>query len=221
MNSTSRVPRQRNLPGTLSTLAWGVSLALVATSVLRSAESAPPANPAPVDIVPVGSIVAFGGPAARLPESGGWLPCDGREVSSSAFPALFAVIGSAWGQGSDAGSFRLPDLRGRFLRGVNGGASGPGRDPDATSRSFSAPGGNVGDEVGSLQEDAAGPRTHPLVGVGDAVGQSQGGGWIRFHENKVPDAAAPVQRNAWAVEPPGPAETRPRNVAVHWIIRAR
>ncbi len=221
MNFLSRRMATRDFPGPVPLLMLAALLAFLATSAPRSAEPTAPAGPSALELVPVGSIVAFGGPATRVVETSGWLMCDGREVSATAFPTLHAVLGSAWGEGSASGTFRLPDLRGRFLRGVNYAAPGEGRDPDALQRGFSAPGGNTGDEVGSLQEDTAGPHTHPLVGVGDAIGQGQAGGWIRFHENKVPDAAAPVFRNTWAVEPPGAAETRPRNVAVNWIIRAR
>ena len=43
---------------------------------------------------------------------------------------------------------KTPDLRGRFVRGVDSGA---GQDPDAAKRTASALGGNTGDRVGSFQ----------------------------------------------------------------------
>jgi hypothetical protein len=147
--------------------------------------------------------------------------CDGRTLSTSEHHALFAVIGHAWGQGRDRNEFRLPDLRGRFVRGVNHDADDALRDPDRDLRGPSAPGGNTGNEVGSLQEDAAGPHVHPLSGVADAIGQGHGAEWIRFHATKVPDDSAPVLSNSALIQPPGPAETRPRNVYVNWIIRVR
>jgi len=199
-------------------LAWMV----LGTAIVITLRSAEPVATAPaVGQIPVGTVLAFGGPATAVPEAGGWLLCDGRELPINQFPELHAVLGTAWGRGSDPGLFRLPDLRGRFLRGVTYNAGNDLRDPDHATRGTSAPGGNSGNEVGSLQEDAAGPHQHPISGAADAVGQGIGADWIRFHGTKVPDANAPVLNNTWAIQPPGPSETRPRNVYVNWIIRVR
>jgi microcystin-dependent protein len=56
---------------------------------------------------PVGSIIAFGGIAAPT----GYLLCDGTIYSSSAYPALFSIIGYAYG--GSAGNFNVPDLQTR------------------------------------------------------------------------------------------------------------
>jgi hypothetical protein len=49
----------------------------------------------------------------------GWLKCNGALVSRLAYPQLFAKIGYTYGgAGND---FRLPDLRGEFLRGWDDG----------------------------------------------------------------------------------------------------
>jgi len=56
---------------------------------------------------PVGSIIAFGGIAAPT----GYLLCDGTIYASSAYPALFSVIGYAYG--GSAGNFNVPDLQTR------------------------------------------------------------------------------------------------------------
>lgn len=104
---------------------------------------------------------------------------------------------------------------------MNYAAEGALRDPDPDARGASGPGGNSGNEVGSLQEDTAGPHVHPVSGVADAIGQGTGAEWVRFHAVKVPDEAAPVLSNTWSIQPPGPAETRPRNAYVNWIIRVR
>ena len=85
-----------------------------------------------------------------------YLPCDGRSLVRAAFARLFEAIGPAWG-GDVAGNFNLPDLRGLFLRGVDGTA---GRDPDSRERSFSRRGGNTGNNVGSVQEDALQEHRH-------------------------------------------------------------
>lgn len=211
-------PRHSQPPWTLGLALLALILGASALSP-RGAEPAPPASP--TGAPPVGTILAFGGPATSVPETQGWILCDGRELAVADFPQLHDILGTAWGTGRSPGVFRLPDLRGRFLRGVNYSAAEDLRDPDRDTRGASAPGGNSGNEVGSLQEDTAGPHQHPLSGVADAIGQGTGAEWIRFHANKVPDDAAPVLVNAALIQPPGPAETRPRNVYVNWIIRAR
>lgn len=45
---------------------------------------------------------------AAMPQ--GWLPCDGRELAVSQYPALFAVLGAIYG-GNGRTTFALPDLR--------------------------------------------------------------------------------------------------------------
>lgn len=107
--------------------------------------------------VPAGSIQAFAGPVNKVPS--GWMVCDGRPVKSSEYGQLFAAIGRCWGDGSENADgtpeadvdtdFNLPDLHGRFLRGLD---SGTGRDLGVTSRSAIKNGGNTGDNVGSLQD---------------------------------------------------------------------
>lgn len=49
--------------------------------------------------------------------TGTWLYCDGRALSTTAYPKLFAVCGYAYG-GSE-GSFKIPDLRGRVISGAS------------------------------------------------------------------------------------------------------
>ena len=110
-------------------------------------------------LVPPGSIIAFGGAPENVPN--GWRLCDGSPARSADHPRLFAGIGTAWGAGlndSDPETdFNLPDLRGRFLRGVDGGA---GVDPDRVFRTVSALGGNTGDQVGTQQGDTYASHNH-------------------------------------------------------------
>ena len=99
-------------------------------------------------VVPPGTIIPFGGPG--IPD--GWLLCDGSQVSSSQYPALFAAIGTAWGGNST--NFRVPDLRGVFIRGIDTRtASSTTMDPDGSSRTALYSGGNTGRNVGSYQGD--------------------------------------------------------------------
>lgn len=76
------------------------------------------------ETVPAGLIVPFGGTVAP----GGWLLCQGQEVSRATYPRLDAAIGTNYGaytNGSgSAGTthIRLPDLRGRTPVGRHAGA---------------------------------------------------------------------------------------------------
>jgi microcystin-dependent protein len=153
-------------------------------------------------LIPVGTIMAYGGDTrmgnvvAAL-KSQGWLPCDGAVYSAQEYPELSKVIGNSFG------SLRVPDLRGRFLRGVN---QGTGRDPDAGSRR-SENGGSTGDNVGSVQDDEFRSHTHQYqLFPGDRGGIASGQYWT----------AANAQTG-----PAGGSETRPKNVYVNWIIRAK
>lgn len=59
-------------------------------------------------------------PASTAPAGGYWLLCDGSAVSQTTYPDLYALLGSTYNKGGEtAGTFRLPDLRGRFPIGYN------------------------------------------------------------------------------------------------------
>ncbi len=103
-------------------------------------------------IIPAGLSCPFCGTSAPT----GWLMCDGASYLRSTYPDLFAVIGTSVGA-ADGTHFNVPDLRGRFLRGVDNGAA---RDPDAAGRTAMATGGNTGDNVGSIQADAFDSHNH-------------------------------------------------------------
>lgn len=51
----------------------------------------------------------------------GWLLCDGTAVGRLAYPALFQVIGTAWGAGDGSTTFNVPNLKGRALVGRDAG----------------------------------------------------------------------------------------------------
>lgn len=70
------------------------------------------------EMCPAGTVMAFA--AGRVPE--GWLPCDGSAVAIERYPDLYHAIGTTYGPGGKPRMFRLPDLRGRFVRGWNNGS---------------------------------------------------------------------------------------------------
>lgn len=74
--------------------------------------------------VPVGGVVMWAGGA--VPD--GYVLCDGRQLRREDYPDLWGVLGtrfngavSAWGEAyrTEEGSFRVPDLRGRFVVGLH------------------------------------------------------------------------------------------------------
>ncbi len=172
-------------------------------------------------LVPAGSVMAFAGPTAPA----GWLLCDGRELRQVDYPGLFAAIGTVWGGGS--GTFRLPDLRGQFLRGADAGAN---VDPGPRVNVSNQPAAGVGTyeaqatAVNGVQVVAAGAHAH-----GDGTlhalritGQKTENGTDNDSAMRQPDIqnAYPIPSagdHAHALS--GDPETRPVNAAVNWIIK--
>ena len=144
--------------------------------------------------VPVGTIVAYAGP--NTPS--GWLVCDGSAVSRETFSALFAAIGIAWGHGDAATTFNLPDLRGRFLRGVDNGA---GNDSDSAGRTASNPGGNMGDNIGSFQDDNIASHIHQAGSL--AATFQTAGGALHWRSLATPPWSASSAFAATTVGEPG------------------
>lgn len=160
-------------------------------------------------VVPVGTVVAYMG--TTPPE--GWLLCDGSIKSRTEFSALFSVIGTSCGS-PDSSGFNLPDLRGRFLRGVDGAAS---QDPDKDSRTAMNLGGNTGNVVGSVQEDDFESHEHNISGWG-LVRRSTGGNDTVEQVDRTP--GEPDTRNSPRSMPKrGGNETRPKNAYVNYIIK--
>lgn len=152
--------------------------------------------------------------------------CDNSTLAISQFAKLNENIGGSWG--TDGTNVNLPDLRGRFPRGVDAGA---GNDPDRLARTGPNPGQNVADAVGSVQEDAMqnitgqfgftdNDATSQRVRVGEATGafggvsgsgsaSLSGGGYsgdiaVDF------DASRQVRTST---------EHRPKNANVYFVIR--
>lgn len=96
---------------------------------------------------PVGAIYPYGGSTAPQ----GFLICDGTELLRTEYPALFAVIGTSFGTPSDDTKFKIPDLRGEFLRGAgtnshanqgNGGSVGAHQDATTVDSTYLASSGS-------------------------------------------------------------------------------
>jgi microcystin-dependent protein len=66
-------------------------------------------------LMPAGAVMHF---AMALPPAG-WLKAAGQLVSRSTYDDLFAAIGTLYGAGDGVTTFKLPDLRGEFVRGFD------------------------------------------------------------------------------------------------------
>ena len=160
---------------------------------------------------PPGTILPFGGTVAPA----GYLMCDGQAYPKTTYPALALVVGTAFG--GDGTTFRVPDLRGRLLRGTDDpdGAGlahlAAGRDPDVLSRTPMNSGGSSGNAVGSVQADQFKSHSHPLRGSWSTVGA----GPVTFTSGTVANSGL-VDGSAEAV---GGNETRPVNAYVNYIIK--
>ena len=155
-------------------------------------------------LVPAGTIVAFGGGTPPT----GWLLCDGAAVSRATYASLWGAIGTAWGAGNGSSTFNPPDLRGVFLRGVNGSRTGQYADPGD---------GRTSSAVGSFQGDDYKNHNHVFQGTP-----------ITTHGyNAVPSTALQAGDAAnWNSYTPsgtitftGGQETRPKNAYVNYIIK--
>jgi microcystin-dependent protein len=161
--------------------------------------------------VPPGTVIAFAG--ASLPA--GWLVCDGSAVSRTQYANLFSAIAVAHGGGDGVNTFNLPDLRGRFVRGVDGNA---GHDPDNASRlapqaGNSAGTGNAGDVVGSVQDGAFASHTHGYGVFG--ITQSTTGNDYAISGGALQYFTTGTSQTGAA----GGSETRPVNVYMQYIIK--
>jgi len=140
--------------------------------------------------IPSGSMTLF---AASTPPSG-WLECNGSLVSTTTYASLYAAIGTTFGSGS--GTFGLPDMRGYFARGWDHGA---GVDPGRT--------------FGSTQADSFASHTHAMP--------SQ---WIVPNSGSLSgfyagNSYSPTSYGSGPTLATGGTETRPKNVALMYIIK--
>ncbi|MGE8349318.1 MAG: tail fiber protein [Pseudomonas protegens] len=143
--------------------------------------------------LPVGAMVPF--PKGTVPA--GFLEVDGSVQSTATYPDLAAYLGATFNTGGEgAGNFRLPESRGEFLRGWD-----HGRGVDA------------GRGLGSWQADEFKSHTHSVKdssyagNVFDSWVYGDTGNGVTEDENLRTNSS-------------GGSETRPRNLAVMWCIKA-
>jgi microcystin-dependent protein len=140
----------------------GFSAFLILVSLIVWAQPGSTPNGA----LPPGTIISFAGTTVPA----GFLPCDGRQVSRSQFPALFAAIGTRFG-GTAQPNFALPDLRGRVIVGT-------GQGDGLSARTLNQSGGEerVTLNVGELPRHSHVQTLDDLSGAAGGSNQADGHG---------------------------------------------
>jgi microcystin-dependent protein len=140
--------------------------------------------------VPVGSITMYAANTAPT----GWLECSGAAVSRTTYAGLFAAIGTVFGSGDGSTTFNLPEMRGEFARGWD---NGRGIDP---ARAF-----------GSAQADELEAHVHSVTPPAANDDTSSG-----LTTTGTGGAETITPYNTAST---GGSETRPRNIALMFIIK--
>lgn len=160
---------------------------------------------------PIGSILAFAGNRETIPL--GWLLCDGTELEKSEYKALYDIIDQNWGIATDDTKFKIPNLQGQFLRGVDYDTTNIS-DPDAENRKCIE--GGLSREVGSWQEDSIKVHQHLLSQHKAAYKNQDDWGDAGMIESTT---VGGFERNTYGGD--FKLETRPKNYYVNFIIRAQ
>tara|TARA_R100001460_G_scaffold15393_1_gene33929 strand:- start:506 stop:1669 length:1164 start_codon:yes stop_codon:yes gene_type:complete len=186
--------------------------------------------------VPTGSVFCMA--VATVPS--GYKECNGEAVSRTTFAALFAVIGTQYGTGDGSSTFNLPDLRGEFVRGFdNGRGVDSGRsinDPQTSAnKSHNHPATTSISDPGhfhhSFRSGNAGERQHnsnlsssnfPSSGTG--AGNKNEAYNIVARTGSDPNVGKTSNENtgvnaSTTTENDGSSESRPRNIAMMYIIK--
>ena len=174
-------------------------------------------------------VVALVLPGTPLPWFGasapnGYLLCEGQVVSRTTYKKLFDEIGTRFGVGDGSTTFKIPDLRGMFLRGNdNGRGLDNGRtlgseQSDATAKNGLAvsdiTASTVADHSHGLGNFAAGSEVdyntaRSYGSRGASTTQARSTGAAGGHTHTISGG----ELND------GDPETRPVNVSVNWIIK--
>lgn len=158
--------------------------------------------------VPAGTVIHTA--AASAPT--GYLKADGAVVSRSTYSDLFAAIGTLYGAGDGSTSFRLPDLRGEFIR-----CADDGRGVDAGRSVGSAQAGQNASHTHTGNTSTDGSHVHTAPGTWSAEGGSPG--FAASVGASVNTNAAGAHAHTFTTASSGGTEARPRNVALLACIK--
>ena len=174
--------------------------------------------------VPSGAVFCIA--VASVPS--GYLECNGQSVSRTTFAALFAVIGTQYGA-SNSSTFKVPDLRGEFIRGFDNGRGVDSGRSIATSQSHQHPQHNHNVSASSSSSVSDPGHKHNILFGAGSFGGSSGAVTVRDSGTitdrmstattgiSVSTSTSISQSNRGGTS--NSSETRPRNVAMMYIIK--
>ena len=179
--------------------------------------------------VPIGSIISFAGEVTKIPK--GWFLCDGTVLNKREYTDLFDKIGTCWGS-NNIDQFNLPDLRGKFLRGVDYGAN---LDSDTIRKIGSDQSWTTGIPKNIFRTDTLGEHNHTISSMGmpsfGGLGARLDGPYTRANldtrfllldvvgfGNIYPNGLVVSGKHSHNILG-GDLETRPVNAAVNYIIK--
>lgn len=155
---------------------------------------------------PAGMVGQFANSSAPA----GWLKCNGAVVNRADYPALFAAIGTTYNTGGETGTqFRLPELRGEFVRGLD-----DGRGVDASRAIGTAQGHQFQGHNHRITSGIAAAFGPPYTGV--VVGSYIGNEDMSTSRGTY---AITIEGDGSHGSPAVGSETRPRNVALLYCIK--
>ena len=170
--------------------------------------------------VPTGSVFCMA--VATVPT--GYFECNGQSLNRNTYAALFAVIGTQYGA-ANSSTFKVPDLRGEFVRGFDNGRgidSGRGIGSSQSGQNLS----HDHDADASATSNVSDPgHRHNARGYGnddDGGNQFTGSGNNSVRNNAIEDATTGISvatNVSIDVDNDGGNEARPRNVAMMYIIK--
>lgn len=190
------------------------------------------------DASPIGEVKSFSG--SSLP-TGKWLFCDGsayNSVTNTEYAALYAIILNTYG-GSDGTDFQVPDLRAEFLRGLDNMGGPNGARSIDTGRGLGT--GQAHDllphnhtinhdhaSVTSSNQSVSHTHLTARLGInngGYVVSGSAGAGQVGIVDGQTGNQSTShthttnLPNYTGSSGNAGTTETRPRNVAIKYIIK--
>ena len=184
----------------------------------------------PVQGVPTGSVHVM----ATTTVPSGYLECAGQYISRTTYANLFAIIGTTWGTNAST-NFRLPDLRGQFVRGwantssVDSGRSfASSQSSQNLSHNHSYSGGSVSVSGANHRHNARGFSLQPsIASVGITLGSGQGY-QIGYRTSDSGSTGQAILDSgtlsmsgsvSLSINNNGGNESRPQNIAMMYVIK--